>query len=1430
MASDDARTALVPAALPVFRICQLPAQTDLNALPPNWPAGTLTPSLERLVPRPQRSVQPSAPAPLPERFELASSAILAHDEATTAHFVGSAETFKRLVKLPFSHAAVSVPIHRVGMALVIDGDPIETRKPSTRPYAARIGGGGAEADSLGARRKSALGAQEQLLYSKFVHHSLASQPGAEAGAEADATAVGASASELSAALPPSEPPASGHKRLAPGCDDERVPRLPGGGVGETRWTFWEPPTQPESAAGPLGAASSAQRPADERRAGQAARREGAGGAAPADATGTASVSQLAVWRALNTDSPAAVAAAASVGHAAAELGPDSPLSNSPVASAAMSSLTLALGGASAARTSAQPARANSTACLSAACAGTSVDADARAEPEAAADARPRAQQFMAELGKGGFSRLVRWQVRGWQLLLGSDTLVFGNAQHAAVTLQLCDLEREITPTTCLDFWLDNLMAGVPEVAVCGHRGGIVSGYKVMKTEDVPYWPCQYGFAPAFDADEVNECAAQLFAFLQAHCVEEGSSYQLVKEEGADTIHLFQTRSLQASAGAGPFAFAVGMMAFRLATTFKARARADAGAAAAAGAGAAGAARARAGALARSSQRALLHTASRVFQGGVHPLMHSLAAAELAHARAPPHALELSGARGDAGAAGGVGGALALRAAPAAPAASATPDGDDERADGEGGWRAGARALLDALGAALGPARDGAAATEGPAAEAATAGAPPAAAQLVDAQVEALYHLASACASAVAARSSEPSPLLHLPALLDCHVSYLCADVCAAAATLAATVRDACARGGAERDARAAALRACGALARAALDAQADLDPLMPQPARPRFGATRARDGGGWVDGLAFASDLAQLVGRVSAERVRGRAPGDEGAGGARDERARARARGAGSESALGAFAACADELSATCRDLGSLLLRTPSEGARAAAGGSGGGGGGAAATAAEAERAAVEWLSALLPALPAAADGDAARPPPPHDAADGDAAGAAQAAACALARSLDAAVHLARAHADAAAAPAKGAGGADATAQARADGVVARCRQLADLCNERGKAFLAAGALPDGEAWLARAHALFEAVRDRPNACLVLLNIAALWRARAKTLARGAMLSAPWAAGGGDGGAASALSEEALALAASYVDEALRCLEAAADALGGARAARGPLAPLWVVARRELGCAFAELGALHATRARALGALGKPAAVVVRAVRAALDFYEGALRASDEAAPADAAAALGAATAALQLGGLHSYEMSQMLATHGGRALGDEATVEGLLAPARADASARARATLAVRHLQRAAADASALAADPLRAPGVRTEARRIATSAHLKLAQHHEAVALEAAAAGDPVAQQLRHCSCAVEAAESAMAVARDALANDDELARAHILPIVRSAHQAVLRRALGAHAKAGSSARAEALKAAYRESLAAQTAGADPSLVTTV
>jgi len=38
------------------------------------------------------------------------------------------------------------------------------------------------------------------------------------------------------------------------------------------------------------------------------------------------------------------------------------------------------------------------------------------------------------------------------------------------------MARPIRPLSILDFWLDNVMAAIPALAVCGHVDGMVKGY------------------------------------------------------------------------------------------------------------------------------------------------------------------------------------------------------------------------------------------------------------------------------------------------------------------------------------------------------------------------------------------------------------------------------------------------------------------------------------------------------------------------------------------------------------------------------------------------------------------------------------------------------------------------------------------------------------------------------------------------------------------------------------------------------------------------------------------------------------------------------------------------------------------------------------------------------------------------------------------
>ena len=83
---------------------------------------------------------------------------------------------------------------------------------------------------------------------------------------------------------------------------------------------------------------------------------------------------------------------------------------------------------------------------------------------------------------------MHWQLRNFGMLIGTDQLVFSSAEHPAMTLQLCDMARPLRPLTILDFWLDNLMANIPELCVCGHVDGAVKGYQARAPHRAPHPP------------------------------------------------------------------------------------------------------------------------------------------------------------------------------------------------------------------------------------------------------------------------------------------------------------------------------------------------------------------------------------------------------------------------------------------------------------------------------------------------------------------------------------------------------------------------------------------------------------------------------------------------------------------------------------------------------------------------------------------------------------------------------------------------------------------------------------------------------------------------------------------------------------------------------------------------------------------------------
>ena len=89
---------------------------------------------------------------------------------------------------------------------------------------------------------------------------------------------------------------------------------------------------------------------------------------------------------------------------------------------------------------------------------------------------------------------------------------------------------------CLDYWLDNVMSNASDVALCLHTDGVVQGYRVVPTSELPYGG--NGLGDGFSPAAVTECAVSVLRFLRQHCTREAGTYWLVRPHGGDELRLF----------------------------------------------------------------------------------------------------------------------------------------------------------------------------------------------------------------------------------------------------------------------------------------------------------------------------------------------------------------------------------------------------------------------------------------------------------------------------------------------------------------------------------------------------------------------------------------------------------------------------------------------------------------------------------------------------------------------------------------------------------------------------------------------------------------------------------------------------------------------------------------------------------------------------
>eukprot|EP00850_Spirogloea_muscicola_P006352 SM000030S11361 [mRNA] locus=s30:318829:325240:+ [translate_table: standard] len=154
----------------------------------------------------------------------------------------------------------------------------------------------------------------------------------------------------------------------------------------------------------------------------------------------------------------------------------------------------------------------------------------------------------------GFLRIIFWQFRHLRMLVGSDVLLFSSRDHSAISLHLMEIGAKVTPLMWLDAWLDNIMACVPELAICYHEDGVVQTFELLKTDEIYLLK---GLAEDgttfFHPHIVQENALSVFTFLQTNCTSDPGSYWLFKKAGDDVIKLFDLSVLAKAATSSPAA-------------------------------------------------------------------------------------------------------------------------------------------------------------------------------------------------------------------------------------------------------------------------------------------------------------------------------------------------------------------------------------------------------------------------------------------------------------------------------------------------------------------------------------------------------------------------------------------------------------------------------------------------------------------------------------------------------------------------------------------------------------------------------------------------------------------------------------------------------------------------------------------------------------
>lgn len=186
-------------------------------------------------------------------------------------------------------------------------------------------------------------------------------------------------------------------------------------------------------------------------------------------------------------------------------------------------------------------------------------------------------------------QVLNWQVSDMKLAVDSNTTIYNTSASMetprVMTFRSVDTSEELELSTCLDLYLDNVMANVPELALALHSKGFIHSLKVCKTANIPYLNIsklsensntnvfQDAFIgefnepipskPLFDPKTIDMDATTIMRFLKSSCHKEDGTYLLTKSSNGQSLQLYDLSQTNI-AKQRKFKFMLAMISYRFA--------------------------------------------------------------------------------------------------------------------------------------------------------------------------------------------------------------------------------------------------------------------------------------------------------------------------------------------------------------------------------------------------------------------------------------------------------------------------------------------------------------------------------------------------------------------------------------------------------------------------------------------------------------------------------------------------------------------------------------------------------------------------------------------------------------------------------------------------------------------------------------------------